>query len=250
MSIEPNDSNTVISPGKGRSAIPHHIGGREVGKDSYKKDYFSYRVGNDPQRVACFRQEADYVKSIINNGRLMDIGCGTGEFIEYLQWNGSCYGMEVSEFAISEARLRGVLFDTTIFDVDNFFDVVIFRGTIQHIDTPFLYLKRCRAALRPGGFIIFLATPNANSIYYRLWNTLPCLDNPRNFYIPSDVTLTNALRNFGFEIVDISFPYLTSPYASPLHDHWKFLLKLFGIQTKFPFWRNMMHIIARNTAQK
>ena len=71
------------------------------------------------------------------------------------------------------------------------------------------------------------------------------LDPKRNFYVPSDTTLINACSNFGFELVDIRFPYIGSPYASPPRDHLKFILRLLGFNQTFPFWRNMMDVIFR-----
>ena len=76
-------------------------------------------------------------------------------------------------------------FDRDIFSESDFFDLVIIRGTIQHLDEPFLFLKHAFTALRPGGYLVFLATPNTNSPFYRLKKTLPFIDAPRNFYIPT-----------------------------------------------------------------
>ena len=214
-------------------------------KSLYDESYFLTRLGNDPKRQKSFEQEREFLKRYINQGCLLDVGCSTGEFIEALQWDGPCYGMEVSELAIKHASAKGIRFDRNLLNSDCFFDLIVFRGTIQHIDTPFLYIKKGYQALKPGGFMAFLATPNAHSIYYKLWNTLPFLDPPRNYYIPSDKELLNALKNFGFVLVDIRYPYIGSPYASYLKDHLRFLLKCLGFAVKFPFWRNMMDLIVQ-----
>ena len=212
----------------------------------YPDDYFDGRLSNDPLRLASFHDEGKMLKRHISHGRLLDIGCSTGEFISSLDWQGECYGMEVSQLAITAAKSEGVRFDRNIFDTENFFDCIIFRGTIQHIDTPFLYLQKCYLALQPNGYLAFFATPNANSLYYKLWNSLPALDDPRNFYIPSDITLKNALKNIGFEIIECRYPYWNGPYASPAMDHIKFAGRLTGLyRGKFPFWRNMMDLIFR-----
>ncbi len=221
----------------------HDTGVPPSDRDRYTDDYFDDRLHNDPQRLASFRQEAELIRAHLRQGTLLDVGCSTGEFLAFLRWEGTCYGMEVSDLAIREAKSRGVRFEHDLLNSDNFFDVIIYRGTIQHIETPFLYLKRSFAALKPGGYCVFLATPNTRSLYYTLWNTLPCLDEPRNFYIPSDRTLNNAMTNFGFRRVAIRYPYWHSPYAAPLRDHLRFLLRLGGAPVQFPFWRNMMEMV-------
>jgi len=216
----------------------------------YHKAYFAKRIGNDPKRAATFRSEKEFIVEYINSGILLDVGCSTGEFLDTLKWDGPKYGMEISDYAAAIAKEKGILFDRDLFNSQRYFDIIIFRGTIQHIDTPFLYMKKAYDALKPGGYLIFLATPNTNSIYYKLWNTLPFLDAPINFYIPSDKTLINALKNFGFTLVKIRYPYFKSAYASPLKDHVNFVRKLFGMKIAFPFWGNSMDLIFKKPISK
>jgi hypothetical protein len=164
--------------------------------------------------------------------------------IEAFEWDGPCYGMEIAKYAKTQARKNGVKFTKDIFNSKNYFDLITYRGTIQHIDTPFLYLKKSHAALKKNGKVAFLATPNSNSIYFKLWNTLPFLDIPTtNYYIPSDRWLINAMENIGFKLIEKRYPYIKSPYSNPLLDHIKFILKVMGINVKFPFWKNSMDLI-------
>lgn len=210
----------------------------------YDENYFKFRMGNDPKRQKCFLFEKKFINAHIRSGTLLDIGCSTGEFVKALEWDGIAYGMEISEFAKKYAKKNGIKFGKDIFNSKNYFDLIIFRGTIQHIDTPFLYLKQAFQALKPGGYVWFYA-PNANSMYYKIWNTLASLDPKINFYIPSDITLKNAMKNFGYEFTEIHYPYLDSPYASPVTDHLKFAMKLFGANVQFPFWRSIMYVMFR-----
>jgi SAM-dependent methyltransferase len=220
----------------------------------YGEDYFERRLSNDPKRVAQFQSEGALVRRYIRAGRAMDIGCSTGEFLEAIDWQDERFGMEISEYARGiAAESAGVRFDRDIFSESDFFDLVIIRGTIQHLDQPFLFLKHSFTALRPGGYLVFLATPNTNSPFYRLKKTLPFIDRPRNFYIPDDVGLAQVLTNFGFLVRETRYPYLRTPYASPLRDHWRFLKNLVTPQRKvFPhaFWRSSMEMVAQKPAER
>lgn len=220
--------------------------------NEFGKDYFKTRVGNDPLRQMSYVQEKGYLASwlgegIFEAGSLLDVGCSTGEFIEATGWNkAGAYGMEVSEFARGIAESKGINFSRDIFNSDGFFDVVVFRGTIQYIPTPFQYIERAFACLKPGGHVVFLATPNSNSPYYMLFKTLPFLEEKLNYLIPSDASLKMNLINVGFEILSIDYPYIGIPYANPISDHLKFLKKLlFRTNDKFPFWRSMIWVVAR-----
>lgn len=209
----------------------------------FKPEYFKKRVGNDPKRQASFLSEKKFINQYIKSGNLLDVGCSTGEFIKTLEWDGHTYGMEISEHAKSIAMENGINFDKNILNSENFFDIIIFRGTIQYMDEPFSYLKKSFLSLKKGGFIFFLATPNTNCLYYKIWNTLPFLDPEANFYIPSDHDLKRIMRDFGFDFVKIRYPYFKSPYSSVFIDHFNFFRKLLGVDVKFPFWRNSMDLI-------
>jgi SAM-dependent methyltransferase len=214
-------------------------------EELYGDDYFSERNFQDKKRLKSFEQERDFISKYISSGTVCDVGCSTGEFLTYINWNGNKYGMEINESAIETAKTRGFNFEKNILTETDFFDIVIFRGTIQHLEEPFSFINRAFSSLKSGGYIVFLATPNANSRYYKLFNTLPMLDAPRNFYIPSDITLSDILKNSGFKVLEIDKPYLSSPYSSPVKDHLKFIKKsIFKTDDKFPFWGNMMNLIA------
>ncbi|MFH0875122.1 MAG: class I SAM-dependent methyltransferase [archaeon] len=217
-------------------------------KELYEKEYFSM-YSNDPKRDRMYILERDRILKYKKKGKILDIGCGLGLFLKNFddkKWDK--YGVEISEYASGIARKNNIKlnkFEKAYDFPDNSFDVIVFRGTIQHLDTPFLVIKKCYDLLKKDGLIVFISTPNANSIYYKLFNTLPMLDPTRNFYIPSDITLRDTLQNFGFEVVEIRYPYLDTPYANPIKDHMYFVLSLIGFKKKFAFLGNMMECYGR-----
>lgn len=215
--------------------------------DKFSDDYFTSRVGNDRKRIEQFKIDADFIKQFVSSGNLCDIGCSTGEFVRALSWSGQAYGLEVNEYAKSLAK-DIISFEKNIFTEQNFFDLVIFRGTIQHVDEPFRMIKYAYRALKNGGCLIFLATPNANSPLYRLKGTLPFLHEELNFFIPGDKELMNALKNFGYEVIKVEYPYFETPYCNFVMDHLKFVKNLFTRKmTPHAFWKSSMSIAARKT---
>ena len=224
--------------------------------DRFGADYFKQRTGNDLLRQRSFTQERGYLARhlgprIFSESVLLDVGCSTGEFIEAVGWNPAlAYGMEISDYARQVAADKGIRFDRDLHNSETFFDVVVFRGTIQYIPDPFHYIKRAFLALKPGGCVVFLATPNTNSPYYRHFGTLPFLEERLNYLIPCENSLAMNLRNAGFDVVRIDHPYLSTPYARPLSDHLKFIKKLiFRTKDKFAFWKSSMWVIGRKPAE-
>jgi SAM-dependent methyltransferase len=214
-------------------------------KNLYKDEYFSSRTSNDMKRIKSFALEKEFlIKNLPLVGNVCDIGCSTGEFLKSINWIGDLYGTEVNDYAISIAKKNGIDFNKDIYNQNDFFDAVIFRGTIQHLPNPIDSIFSAFNSLKSGGKLIFLQTPNTNSIVYKITNDLPMLDSKLNFFIPSDIILTNICKNVGFELLDIEFPYIKSPYSNILVDHLKFTLLLFGCnKPNFPFYKNVMNVI-------
>lgn len=220
--------------------------------DLYPPEYFADRNMTDRRRLESFEQEYQWMEASgvdCAHGTMCDVGCSTGEFLETVNWTGERYGMEVSAEARFFARRRGIRFRQNITNQRNFFDVVLFRGTIQHVDEPFRYIRCAFDALKPGGHIVFLQTPNADSLVYRLFGDLPALEPSRNWWIPSERTLKNALANAGFQHVATRKSYWLSPYANPLTDWLKFGAQFFRkSRPQFSWPGNMMDTAWRKPA--
>ena len=213
-------------------------------KDMWPDEKFINRDSNDPKRLEQFQLDINFIRKYIISGTVCDVGCSTGEFFKNVEWYGQIYGIEINDYARSKAQ-PFIKFDKDIFTEMDFFDLVVFRGTIQHVEEPFYMIKNAHESLKPGGYICFLATPNANSIFYRVKKTLPFIDWVTNYYIPGDKELSNVLKNYGFEIVSIEYPYLKTPYCNLILDHLKFILNLIpGVYFKHAFWKSSMQIMA------
>ena len=218
------------------TSIPH----------TYPDSYFLGRGLKDSKRMESFILEKKLINEYVSSGVMCDVGCGTGEFHEILKWKGAIFGMEISETAKVAARHRGVDFSKSILTEVDFFDLIVFRGVIQHLPDPFGYLASSYKSLKPGGVIVFLMTPNADSICYKLFGQLPLLDSNRNFWTPSVSTLSANLTNLGFQINHIGKPYWRSPYRSLIADHFKFVLRVLRLRsTAGAFWGNAMELIAQ-----
>lgn len=217
-------------------------------KELYRVN-FEIRKENSKLRKRMYLQEYErlkkYFKDIDKGGCVLDIGCGVGDFLSLFNKHWEKYGIEISSCAREIAQKKGIITDFEL--KDNFFDLIIFRGTIQHIPDPIYKINECRYWLKKGGMLIFLATPNTNSIVYKLFNNLPMLNRNLNFLLPSDKMLEQILTNNGFNIVAFEYPYKNTPYAHRIKDILSFILKLLRIKKKidFPFYGNVMECYAK-----
>lgn len=218
-------------------------------KDLFQDDYFENRLFNDAKRLNSFDLEKRFLieNKVDFKTNVCDVGCSTGEFLEHLSWSGNRFGMEINDQARKIAEGHSIDFNKTILTETNFFDVVIFRGTIQHIDDPFSYIAMAADSLKSGGILAFLATPNIESIYYRLFNDLPALEKAKCYFLPGRQHLQNLCERQGLDLRASSTPYIGSGYEKPLRDYLTFMARLVLRSYTFsnPFPGNMMNLIFR-----
>src|ERR1035437_8824184 len=125
-------------------------------KDLYDETYFrSYVPGTtDPlyeKRLTMYRHELARIEKYRGKGSVLDVGCGTGDFLNLFDSARWCkYGVEISPFAKAKALTHNIIFD---FDRQQKaqFDLIVYRGTIQHIEEPIASLKDTIRWLKPDG---------------------------------------------------------------------------------------------------
>lgn len=110
----------------------------------------------------------------IENGRVLDIGCGSGNFLAKLKALGwDVYGIDPSSIAVKIAKGRdlkniqqGVI--GAVKFPDNFFDVVTMFHVFEHIPNPRKVLSEIKRILKPGGFLI-IGVPNFNGVNSKIF---------------------------------------------------------------------------------
>jgi SAM-dependent methyltransferase len=213
----------------------------------YDANYFYRRAyGKDPKREKMYLQEQARIIQHSNFGSVLDVGCGTGEFLDIMDDRFKKFGVEPSEWAAQKCSDRGIEMLRGLHVIGSCsMDVVVFRGTLQHINTPIESLAHASRILKSGGTLAILATPDADSLVYRIFGNLPALDAPRNWVVFGHRELENILKRLGFEHIEISHPYLSTPYARPVKDFLNFLASFFFGWRPFAFPGNQMEIYCR-----
>ena len=213
-------------------------------KVEFGDEYFSNRNLNDSRRMRSFALEAKFMYQYAHNtGTVCDVGCSTGEFLKFINWQGKKFGIEVNSFAASEAKKASIQIIEDLQDTIEIFDVIILRGTIQHLPSPFETIKTAFDKLRPGGVLFLISTPNADSIYFRIFGDLPAFDFPRNYWLPGFQQLKLVCEREGFIFSGVQYPYLKSGYASSW-DFVKFIARIFARTPRLgcAFPKNMMNL--------
>lgn len=141
-------------------------------------------------------------------GRLLDVGCATGDFLHLMHTLGwQVAGCDLSPAAIAIARqqlpatthhnIRIGHLEEADFPAATF-DVVTLWHTLEHLPDPLGTLRAVRRVLRHDGQLI-IQTPAWLSLEARLWGRYwSAYDCPRHFFIFSPRTLRDMLHQAGF----------------------------------------------------
>jgi SAM-dependent methyltransferase len=147
-------------------------------------------------RIAANKQES---------GRLLDVGCGDGDFMAGMQQRGwQVSGLDTSPVAVELARGKGLdVFLGLLSNADYSeasFDLITMWDVLEHLHDPAAYLLQIGRLLRPGGrFVVTL--PNPHSLDFRLFGPAwTGLDTPRHLYVFVRPALLALLQRAGLEV--------------------------------------------------
>jgi len=140
-------------------------------------------------------------------GRLLDVGCGSGDFLKCMQELGwDVMGVEADRVAAENAKLAvgsQKIYTGQFEDISfpkNGFDVITMVHVVEHVIDPAGTIQKCFSLLKPGGLLI-IVTPNANSLGRRFFGRFWVgWDIPRHIHIFNTQNLSQLAVDTGFQI--------------------------------------------------
>ncbi len=179
----------------------------------YPEEYRPYRLDIQNETKITRRIDAQYgldrrCQQLISHypakGKLLDIGCATGLFINAMQIRGwQVKGVELSPYAAEYARqmfglevITGTLESAVL--PPHSFDMVTMWDVLEHVVDPKETLSEISRILKPGG-ILALSLPNPDCVEARLFGPYWIgWDRPRHLHLFSTAVLQKYLTDAGF----------------------------------------------------
>lgn len=154
-----------------------------------------------------FREWLEKFESFRKLNKILDVGCGRGEFLEEAQkfgWNVT--GSEYSETAVNILKAKNITVisgDIEEYLTTDYFDVIVSIEVIEHLKNPLQNTNKMFSLLRPGG-LLFLTTPNRKSltglIIKSSWRVF---EYPEHLFYFSFRSMHKTLKIAGFSNVKI-----------------------------------------------
>ena len=208
-----------------------------------------------------FARRLHEIKKALPTGKtLLDFGCAAGYFLEMARdENWQIHGVELSAEMSAQASelLRTKIYHSLQEQPKSNFDAVTLWEVIEHVPNPVEQLMQLKEKLRTGG-ILMLSTPNNGH-----WQAIREPDNWTVYRPPSHLiyftaqTLTNTLKQAGFEKINVRgvaplppLPKWLKSMSEPLRQrlitgqstHWQIDLLIWRLIRLFAWaWQKIAH---------
>lgn len=141
-------------------------------------------------------------------GKLFEIGCAYGFFLELAQNYWQVKGIDISEDACMYAKnilgLDVICDDFLNYKMEDNYDIFCLWDTIEHLKCPHLYIQKISKNIKPNG-LLCITTGDIQSLVARFrkekWRMI---HPPTHLFYFSRQSLSFLLNSFGFKIVHYS----------------------------------------------
>lgn len=161
-----------------------------------------------------------------STGKLLDIGCGVGDFIHTAEQKGwQCIGVEPSEDAknIAKKRVKANIINSEELEQlpDESFDVITMWHVLEHVDDLKWQMEQLQRLIKKQGRIV-IAVPNYKSydgqFYQNLW---AAYDVPRHLNHFNKTTITKIFKTNGLELKETDKLVWDAYYISYMSEQYK-----------------------------
>jgi 2-polyprenyl-3-methyl-5-hydroxy-6-metoxy-1,4-benzoquinol methylase len=178
-------------------------------------------------RKITLRNKVNLINKNCKNGKsLLDIGCGTGDFLLAAEKNGwNVCGIEPNDNArdIANKKIKNQVYDANkIFELEaQNFDVITLWHVLEHLPNLEKQIENFKRLLKPNGTLI-IAVPNFKSYdakYYK--SNWAAYDVPRHLWHFSKTAISELFLKENLTVVNIRPMLFDSFYVSLLSEKYK-----------------------------
>ncbi len=223
---------------------------------NYLEKYSKYRKKNTKLgklRKNQYSIDSKHFQKHIEKGKILDIGCSTGDFVDKLSKNikFDLIGIDPDKNAIKEAQSKTkknshfYCSDLINLKDENIFDAIIFRGSFQFLGHDLnKTMKKISKITHKNSKLFIYSLPNSDSFLYHLLKDSWNLFNESHKLIFSKKSIDQLCKIFNYKLIEISYPYLETPYADRKKDYENLINNIKNNEKQsFPFWGNIIQVV-------
>lgn len=198
-------------------------------------------------RLRMIRKKYKWINTYIGGGNLLDIGCGTGELLEYFRkrkWD--VKGIEPNDKARMLAEEKNLIVLETLEEIlhsKERYSVISMWHVLEHVPDPNQYLTIIRNILDEKGVLV-VALPNPESLDAKIYGPdWAAYDVPRHLFHFNPMNVEQLFKKNGFYLINeipMKFDaYYISMLSEQIKNGKKNFIKAFILGFRSNFWAAM-----------
>lgn len=170
--------------------------------DAYHDSIDEAYLESSAQRLITAKKSMKYIDQFKNSGKLLDVGCAMGLFLDAAKEKFEVQGIELSQWAADIASKKHLVHRQPLsqLNLTDKFEVITLWGVIEHFENPRAEIEATYAALKPGGLLV-IYTGDVDAWLPKLLGKKWWWFQGMHLLYFSRKTLTLLLKRVGFEVI-------------------------------------------------
>jgi len=205
-------ARTILPPG----FDPASIYTEEYFKGGHRDGYADYE-GSGEQLRHEFRRILDALTKHVSGGKLIELGCAFGFFLDEASSKFQTCGVELSDYAREVCTAKGL--DVVREITPEFlasrgpFDAAVMLDVLEHMQDPGIVLDQLHAAMRPGGKLLVTTGDYGSLLARTMGRRWRLMTPPQHLWFFSPRTVSALLERHGFKVQTVDHPWKLVPLA-------------------------------------
>ena len=143
------------------------------------------------------RWRLDLIRQVRPSGRLLEVGCARGDFMQVARGHFEVAGVEPNRELAAASSLVGPVHQDVIERTPwSGFDVIATFHVIEHVDSPRSFIRAAVERLKPGGLMV-IETPNIDSLPFKILKAHWRQFIPEHYFFFDRTTIARLLSDCG-----------------------------------------------------
>jgi 2-polyprenyl-3-methyl-5-hydroxy-6-metoxy-1,4-benzoquinol methylase len=197
-------------------------------------DGYADYLGAEPILRREFARTVDFIRRYRRAGRLLEVGCAYGFFLQEAKRYFTVSGIELADDAAAHCRRQGLAVETGTADmvsrIGGVFDVIVLLDVIEHLPDPQATMTTLAQALAPGGVIVLTTGDFASLPARTLGSAWRLMTPPQHLWFFTPPSMQRLAAGAELEIASLDHPWKIVPLSLVAYH----LGRMAGVRVKLP----------------